>query len=180
VPIFFKDLTNPRWSYAFAKTGGEVAIHSASTQFQLNHLILRLHNLYGPRMGYEHVIPDLIRKQSVNSGEILGFNQSRSFMYVEDAVRLIVNLSLNDEFQNQTYNLGSNQEIKIIDLAKEISNLTGFRGKFVDIGAPRGSVARRVPDTSKIDKALGVQNLTSLKVGLQKTFSHMKPELGLS
>jgi nucleoside-diphosphate-sugar epimerase len=169
-PIYFNEINNPRWSYAFAKTAGEVALHSASTQHQLKFLILRLHNLYGPRMGYEHVIPDLIKKQINNSGEVLGLDQARSFMYVEDAIKLIIQLSMKAEIENETFNIGSTKEISIRELASEISNLTGFGGDFIDLGAPRGSVTRRVPDTSKLESAVDQPKSTSLQDGLKKTF----------
>jgi nucleoside-diphosphate-sugar epimerase len=175
--VYFEDITNPRWSYAFAKTAGEVAIHSASAQFKLNHLILRLHNLYGPRMGYDHVIPDLFRKQIRNSGEVLGLNQTRSFMFVTDAVRLIIQLAIDSKVNNETYNLGSNQEITIRDLVREICNLTKFAGKILDLGAPPGSVDRRVPDITKLEKSVDCMYTTSLQDGLMETFLYIKKTL---
>jgi nucleoside-diphosphate-sugar epimerase len=173
-PVMFSHLENPRWSYGFAKTAGEVAIHAMSRQYGLKFQILRLHNLYGPRMGYEHVIPDLIRKQLAGSGEILGSEQSRSFMYISDAIEAIVGLSLSNSAFFQTINVGSPDEIKILDLAKKIAGLLSFRGRFVDLGAPPGSVERRIPDLTKISSLITPGDLTTIDIGLEKTIAYFR------
>jgi nucleoside-diphosphate-sugar epimerase len=173
-PVMFKDLENPRWSYGFAKTAGEVAIHAMSRQYGLKFQILRLHNVYGPRMGYEHVIPDLIRKQLAGNGQILGSDQSRSFMYISDAIEAIISLSLSKSAFFQTINVGSPVEVKILDLAKKIADFLSFQGTFVDLGAPLGSVERRIPDLTKISSLITPQDLTPIDIGLAKTIAYFR------
>jgi nucleoside-diphosphate-sugar epimerase len=172
-PIYFHDLKNPRWSYGFAKTSGEVALHAASQQFGSRYQIFRLHNIYGTRMGFEHVIPDLIRKQLAGNGDILGARQSRSFLHISDAINIMISLSNVESAYNQTINIGSPIEITISQLAKKISNLTKYKGDFVDLGAPLGSVDRRVPDLSKLMSLLSLENFRSLDDGLSETFEYM-------
>jgi nucleoside-diphosphate-sugar epimerase len=172
-PAYFLELSNPRWSYAMAKTAGEVAIHSCHAQFGTTFQIIRIHNLYGPRMGFEHVIPDLIRKQLHDDGEVLGSNQSRSFLYAEDAVQLMLELALNEKADNQVINVGSSDEIIIKDLFDLLRDFTGFSGVMVDVGAPLGSVARRCPDLTKMDNLTQLKSRTDFHTGLKNTYNYI-------
>ena len=88
VPFVISDPSNPRWSYAISKQIGEMACHANGFQHGLNFLIFRIHNIYGPRMGFDHVVPDLIRKFAKGDGTVLGPDQTRSFLYIDDAVKL--------------------------------------------------------------------------------------------
>jgi len=172
-PVYFNDLSNPRWSYAVAKTAGEVAIHSCHAQFGTVFQIIRIHNLYGPRMGFEHVIPDLIKKQLLGNGEVLGSSQSRSFLYVEDATRLMVELALNSEADNQVINVGSEDEVEIKDLFELLRSFTDFAGPMIDLPAPLGSVTRRCPDLSKLKSLTKEQPNTDLLAGLKTTADYI-------
>jgi nucleoside-diphosphate-sugar epimerase len=174
VGIFFKDLKNPRWSYGFAKTAGEVAIHACASQFGTNFQIIRLHNLYGPRMGFEHVIPDLTRKQLLGDGTILGADQSRSFLHVFDAIRMLISLSQTLGAYGLTINIGSPQETTISQLAKLLAIQTGYAGSFTDIGAPEGSVSRRVPDLVRLSSFLDISNLIGLESGIVNTVEYIR------
>ena len=72
VPFVFPDPTNLRWSYGLSKSIGEIASYALYKESQIDFLICRVHNIYGPRMGLEHVIPDLITKFLSGNLEVYG------------------------------------------------------------------------------------------------------------
>ena len=79
IPLVVPDIENIRWSYGASKTLGEIATISNHVQNKLNFLIVRLHNIYGPRMGVKHVIPDLIQRFLAFNGGVYGLDETRSF-----------------------------------------------------------------------------------------------------
>ena len=114
---------NPRSSYMLSKIYGENLCFFSGVPY----VILRLHNVYGPRMGMRHVIPELIKKIKRNKKqaiEISNPNHSRTFCYVEDAVIASFKLALSKKSVNEVYNVGNQQnEITIIKLAKKIAKI---------------------------------------------------------
>src|SRR3989344_1255560 len=119
----------PVSSYGFSKLTGEWYCHSFWDQYKLPFSICRPFNAYGinefpeREVGYAHVIPDLIRK--IMDGqyplEMLGDGQqSRCFTHVKDIASGVIAVSLHKNGQNQDFNVGSDKEIKMIDLAKKI------------------------------------------------------------
>jgi nucleoside-diphosphate-sugar epimerase len=120
VPLVVPDITNVRWSYGASKTLGEIATISNHEQHKLNFLIVRLHNIYGPRMGIKHVIPDLIQRFLALDGGVYGIDETRSFMFVDDFIELLMALAFESGIkQNCVYNIGSQNEI-----CREISSTT--------------------------------------------------------
>lgn len=173
VPLIVSDINNPRWSYAAAKTVGEVAAVSANLQFGLPYQILRIHNFYGPRMGKNHVIPDLIAKFSNNNYKVLGCDQSRTFLFVDDGINYVRLLCENYKSYNQVINIGSQFEIRISELAKIILKETGKSATLECEEAPIGSVNRRVPDLTKLQTLTGLHE-TSLQSGVGLTVKWYK------
>ena len=124
-------------------------------------------------VGYAHVIPDLVRKILAGQHplEILGNGQqTRCFTHVSDIASGIIQIALSEKGKNQTFNIGSDQEIKMIDLAKKIWELVGvkkpFKVKFV-----RGfkyDIRRRVPDVSKVKKMINWQPKVKFEKGLKE------------
>ena len=111
-----------RDSYFLSKFFGEKNCRNEWVKF----LNLRPHNIYGPRMGKSHVIPELIEKINLNQKYVKIFSpdHKRAFCYIDDAIVQIVKLSLDRNINKKTYNIGNmTQEIKIYDLAKKIKKL---------------------------------------------------------
>jgi nucleoside-diphosphate-sugar epimerase len=173
VPLVISDVNNPRWSYAAAKTIGEIATISANLQFGLQYQILRIHNFYGPRMGTNHVIPDLIVKFSAKNFRVSGCDQSRTFLYVNDGINYIKSLYKNYEAYNQIINIGSQYEIKINKLAEMIMKEIGKPGTIECEESPTGSVSRRVPDLTKLNNYIKLSE-TTLCSGISTTVSWYK------
>jgi nucleoside-diphosphate-sugar epimerase len=171
VPLVIEDVHNPRWSYAASKTFGEVATISNHHQFNLNFIILRIHNIYGPRMGFQHVIPDLIEKFKNGNTDVHGVNESRAFFYVEDLCQIVFSLIFNKGIKNNCiYNVGSTNEIKVEHLARMILEEMGLKLTINPVPSFMGSVSRRCPDTSLIRDQVAYQE-TDLKQGLKSTIS---------
>jgi nucleoside-diphosphate-sugar epimerase len=171
VPLVIEDINNPRWSYAASKTFGEVSTIANYHQFNLNFIILRIHNVYGPRMGFQHVIPDLIRKFKNGDTEVHGVDESRAFFYVEDLCQIVFSLIFSKGIKsNCIYNVGSTNEIKVKHLAAMILEEMGLKLSIKPMPSFIGSVSRRCPDTSLIRDQVAYQE-TDLKQGLKLTIA---------
>ena len=87
-PLVVPDPTNPRWSYGGSKIVGELVVVNAARRHGFEYVILRYHNVYGPAMGWDHVIPQFVSRLA--RGETFTVqgdgSQRRAFCYVDDAV----------------------------------------------------------------------------------------------
>lgn len=163
-----------RDSYYISKAFNEKLVQFS----KINHLILRPHNIYGPRMGYSHVIPELIKRihsqriKKTFKTEIYSPKHTRSFCYIDDAINQIINLSLNNKINRSIFNIGNmNEEIKIFKLAeilreKIYPNAKLFKGS-VTLGSPK----RRVPDMKKTQRFVKSNKNILLKDGLNQTIN---------
>jgi len=166
----------PRACYDESKRFGEMATVTFGKKYHLTTKIVRIFNTYGPRMNLEdgRVIPIFINQALQNKPiTIYGDgSQTRSFCYIDDFVKGIFTL-LNKAQPYQAYNLGNDQEIKIIDLAKLIKKLTDSSSKLVYRPLPKDDPLKRQPALKKI-KALNWQPETNLTQGLKKTIDYFK------
>lgn len=177
VPLVIDCPENVRWSYAASKTIGEIATIANQKQLGLNAVILRVHNIYGPRMGDKHVIPDLVYKFSKGNFEVQGAHESRAFMYVNDLVNVILKFVFDfDSFPDLIFNVGSSREINIRDLATMIMNELGFNQHLIEIPSLEGSVLKRVPDTNKLRNLLEFEE-TDLKDGIRNYIDWFKSNI---
>ena len=144
-PIALDVINNPRTSYSLSKIYGEALLcHS-----KLNYIVLRPYNIYGPRMGMSHVIPQVLKKinKSKKSINVFSPNHSRSFCFIDDAIKQIINLTHDKKLLNSVHNIGNgDEEIKIknlIKILKKISNKEKLNVKFIDdknLNSPRRSL----------------------------------------
>jgi len=170
VPLVIENVENIRWSYSLGKTFGEIACYSANSQLGLNFQILRIHNIYGPRMGNKHVIPDLIEKFRLGNMEVPGHGESRAFMYIDDLVEVVRFLISNENNEIKLLNIGSQTETLIKILAEKIAKVLEIEKAIKPLESWPGSVKRRLPDTSLL-RSIYAFDETSLDDGLDKTIS---------
>jgi nucleoside-diphosphate-sugar epimerase len=170
VPLVIENVENIRWSYSLGKTFGEIACYSANSQLGLNFQILRIHNIYGPRMGNKHVIPDLIEKFRLGNMEVPGHGESRAFMYIDDLVGVVRFLIANENNDIKLMNVGSQTETLIKILAEKIAKFLDMEKPIKPLESWPGSVKRRLPDTSLL-RSIYAFDETSLDEGLDKTIS---------
>ena len=170
VPLVIENVENIRWSYSLGKTFGEIACYSANSQLGLNFQILRIHNIYGPRMGNKHVIPDLIEKFRLGNMEVPGHGESRAFMYIDDLVGVVRFLIANENKDIKLMNVGSQTETLIKILAEKIAKVLEIEKAIKPLESWPGSVKRRLPDTSLL-RSIYAFDETSFDEGLDKTIS---------
>lgn len=157
----------PRWSYATSKIAGESLVLSMAHKHPIVPVVLRFHNVYGPRMRLTHVIPELVERvrRKVDPFPIYGSDNTRSFLHVDDAARAVILVA--DCAQGpDIFNVGSADEVMISEVAELIFEATGFHPEVVKHPAPPGSVKRRAADTAKL-RALGFAPLVSLREGIR-------------
>jgi len=169
VPLCITDPSNLRWSYGGSKLHGEILVTAAGHQCKKDYTIIRYHNVYGPRMGDKHVVPDFLERMKKGVYSLYGHDDTRSFIYIDDAVRATMLLADCDEAANQTINVGSENEIKIFDIGKKLLELAGIGAEIELYDSPQGSVARRSPDTSRLKALVGFAEEVSLVEGLKRT-----------
>ena len=168
--IILPSLSQPRTSYMLSKIYGEAMCASSGVPFT----IIRPHNIYGPRMGMRHVIPQLLqRAYESTQSELVVFSptHTRTFCFIDDAVELLVLLINSDGAISETFNLGNQfPEITMKNLAEIIIDEVG---KPMTIKAGKntaGSPCRRAPDMTNCLEVVGTHEQTSLREGVKKTF----------
>jgi UDP-glucose 4-epimerase len=177
VPLTIPDPWNPRYSYGGSKLISEIMLANYNRDIFKRALIFRPHNVYGPDMGFEHVIPQLVlraKKQIAAhlSGkvpfEIQGDGlQTRSFIHVNDFVDGLLKIVEKGEHRN-VYHIGTEEEITIRRLVELIFEWFGREAEIIASTAPLGGTLRRCPDIKKLS-ALGF----APKVGLGKGISEI-------
>ncbi|MBI4329585.1 MAG: SDR family NAD(P)-dependent oxidoreductase [Chloroflexi bacterium] len=173
VPLVIEDPAHPRASYAASKIAGEVLLHSYARVHSLPISIVRYHNVYGPRMGTEHVIPEFCfrLRQREDPFIINGAKNTRAFCYVTDAVRATQLVAETREAAGGTFNVGNSlEEVTIKDLALRLFDIANFHPAIREGKAPAGSVDRRCPDTHRLQQLTGYTPSVSLAIGLRETY----------
>lgn len=164
IPLCLGDITNPRNSYAASKIIGEALVLGAVKEHDLGATILRLHGVYGPNDPNPHIIPALFKQLNSQKIVLKGWKNTRSFLYIDDCCKALRYFSLGT---GQIYNIGSSEEISILDLAKKVCKVTGVECEIECEDAPEGSTLRRQPNISKAWK-FGWEPEISLDDGLRK------------
>ena len=164
------NIFNPRYSYGGGKIITELMGIYYGKKFFKKLIIFRPHNVYGPNMGNEHVIPQFINRFKSLKGKkfiIQGTgNEIRSFIYIDDFLNGF-NSILNRGKHLNVYNIGTSEKIKIKDLALKLSKIFKKRIILKKTSLATGSTKIRVPNISKIKK-LGFVPRINLDKGLKK------------
>ncbi len=169
VPLSIDDVTNPRWSYAASKMHGEIVTAQAGVARAMPYSIIRYHNAYGPRMGDRHVIPDFLERMRAGKYELFGYADTRSFLYIDDAVTATLAVGETQGCENEIINIGGTEEITMLMLGERMLAVCGITADIIKHPSPAGSVKRRAPDVSKLARLTGFQAKVSLEVGLAAT-----------
>ncbi len=176
VPLVIADPYNPRASYDASKLVGEPFVIHYAAQYKFRAVIVRPHNFYGPRAGYEHVIPEFCLRAAAKTDPftIFGADDTRTFCYIDDVVRamqVLMDSPKTDTLPVETVHIGAFDEIKIRDLADRLFDIIGWRPeKIVIENSPEGSVKRRLADVSKLQSLVGWKPEVSLEEGLRRTY----------
>ena len=175
-PLALTDLDHPRTSYMLSKIYGEaLCLHS-----DLPVTLIRPHNIYGPRMGLSHVIPELLERADKLAADaaltVYSADHSRTFCYIDDAVRMIHQAAVSEACLNQTLNIGSQTpEITMGELARLILATVDKDGsELATQPAAPNSPPRRCPDMAKTLQLTGYSAKTDLAEGIRQTYDWYK------
>ncbi|MFQ5953582.1 MAG: NAD-dependent epimerase/dehydratase family protein [Kiloniellales bacterium] len=174
VPLCIPDLLNPRYSYAGSKILTElVAVNYGRTGFR-RVAVVRPHNVYGPDMGWQHVIPQLaVRAAELAAAQPTGRlrlpiqgdgRQRRAFVHIDDFTEGMVRVLEAGEHLG-VYHVGTMEEVSIADLAGKVAAALGRSAEIVAGPAPPGATHRRCPDIARM-RALGYAPRIPLDDGL--------------
>jgi dTDP-glucose 4,6-dehydratase/UDP-glucose 4-epimerase len=174
VPLTIPDVWNPRYSYGGSKLISEIMLANYHRDLFTKALIFRPHNVYGPDMGWEHVLPQLILRAKDQIAahptgkvpfEIQGDGtQTRSFVHIDDFIDGLVILIDKGEHRN-VYHIGTAEEISIQTLVEKIFAFFGRDPQIIPTPLPAGGTLRRCPDTAKLE-ALGYRPRTAIGEGI--------------
>jgi nucleoside-diphosphate-sugar epimerase len=169
------NIFNPRYSYGGGKILTELYGANFGKKYFKKLIIFRPHNVYGPDMGNEHVIPELLRKfKKVGKNQKLMIegtgNETRSFIYISDFCEAFFTLIKKGKHLD-IYNIGTERRVKIIKILEIIKKITKKKVKISRTKLKTGGTKHRCPDIKKIKK-LGFKPEVSLIAGIKKCISH--------
>jgi UDP-glucose 4-epimerase len=176
-----------RWSYACSKAIDEFLAIAYWKEKKVPTVIVRLFNTVGPRQTgrYGMVIPSLV-SQALVGEPITVFGdgqQSRCFTHVNDAVGAIIKVADHSAANGEVYNIGSQQEITILDLAKRIKELTASDSRIVFVPYEEAyeegfeDMMRRVPDLTKVQRLIGYAPKVQLDEILRSVIDDVRSRL---
>lgn len=174
--------TKGRWSYACSKAIDEFLALAYWKERSVPVIIVRLFNTVGPRQTgrYGMVLPNFVR-QALAGEPITVFGtgkQSRCFAYVGDVVAALAGLIRTPEAVGQVFNLGSNEEVTIEQLAQRVLQLTGSNSAIVHIPYDQAyeegfeDMPRRLPSLDKVREIIGYKPSTSLDQIIEKVVEY--------
>ncbi|MDT3687865.1 MAG: SDR family NAD(P)-dependent oxidoreductase [Pseudorhodoplanes sp.] len=176
-PLIVPDPLNPRYSYGGGKIISELMAINYGRKFFDRVLIFRPHNVYGPDMGWEHVVPQFaLRLKAATTASPAGplpfsiqgsGEETRSFCFVDDLVEGVMVMRAKGDHLG-IYHIGTTEEIGVGDLARRMAQ---HIGRDIELRTgPRlaGSTPRRCPDISKL-AGLGYKPRVPLAQGLTQT-----------
>jgi len=174
VPLTIPDPWNPRYSYAGSKIISEIMLGSFHRELLQRALIVRPHNVYGPDMGFEHVLPQLVMRaaecvEAQPTGPVEftiqgDGSQTRAFVHISDFVDGFMTV-LTRGANREIYNIGTEEEVSIGDVARRVLAHFGREIRLQTTELPAGGTPRRTPSIAKL-RALGYRPKISLEQGI--------------
>ncbi len=176
-----------RWAYAASKLVDEFLSFAYHAQYGAPNVCVRLFNTVGPRQTgrYGMVIPNLVR-QALRGEPLTVYGdgqQSRSFCDVRDVVEALVGLIGHPAAVGRVFNIGSTEEITILELARRIVHLTHSRSEIVFVPYDQAyapgfeDMRRRVPDITRVRELLGWQPRRTLDEILESVIEDQRQQL---
>jgi UDP-glucuronate decarboxylase len=171
VPLTVPDVRRPRTAYMLSKIFGEAMM----LQSGLPVTVVRPHNVYGPRMGLAHVIPELLQRahEAEEGGRLAVYSvdHRRTFCHVSDAVEMLARAAAAPAGEGETLNIGAQRpEITIGRLAELVIEAVGHRLEVEPLPAHPGSPERRCPEMSRTSEVTGYEARISIEDGVRDTY----------
>ena len=171
----------PRSCYDEGKRCAETLFFDYYRQHKLEIKVVRIFNTYGPKMHPNdgRVVSNFI-VQAIQNKDITVYgdgNQTRSFCYIDDLVSGLEKMMNSSKENIGPINLGNPVELKIIDLAKLIINLTNSKSKIVNKELPLDDPIRRKPDITEAKKILKWEPSIDIEDGLKETIKYFESQI---
>ncbi|MEK6732039.1 MAG: GDP-mannose 4,6-dehydratase [Candidatus Omnitrophota bacterium] len=173
-----------RWGYSTAKAVDEMLAYIYWKEKKVPTIIVRLFNTVGPRQtgAYGMVIPRFVGQALKNEDmTVYGTGkQSRCFLHVKDVIKTLIKLMNNKDAVGQVFNIGSQEEITIENLAEKIIEITKSKSKLVYIPYEKAyeegfeDMQRRVPDTTKVKNLTGFKPTIDLEGTIKSVVEYYK------
>jgi len=176
IALMLPNSLNPRYSYGGSKIISELIAFNYGQDHFRKVQIFRPHNVYGPDMGWKHVIPQFILRAAevlANGRGAAPFpiqgdgHETRAFAYVDDVVDGIITM-YEKGGHREIYHIGNDHEVSILDLVECLGTIMGGELQVQPTEGPEGGTPRRCPDISKM-RALGYLPQVGLTEGLRRT-----------
>jgi nucleoside-diphosphate-sugar epimerase len=173
VPLTIPDPLNPRYSYAAGKIISELLGLNYGRKLLQRVVVVRPHNVYGPDMGWEHVIPQFVLRMkdlAAEQADVVRFpmqgagEETRAFVYIDDFTDgLMLAMERGDHLG--IYHVGTTEEITIAELARIVGAYFERRVQIVPGPPAAGGAMRRCPDIAKV-AALGYRPRYAIREAL--------------
>ncbi len=179
VELTLDDIKSPRTTYMLSKMYGESILFNYGEKYNIPFSIVRYHNVYGPRMGFLHVIPEMfIKITNQDVIKVASPEHTRAMCFVDDAVDMTVRACESKSTNKEILNIGNQeQEISIIDLVKTIAKVLNKDIDIEKLDDTPGSPSRRCPDISKIVELIDYAPKVNLEEGIKRTFEWYQDKL---
>lgn len=169
----------PRAVYDEAKRAAEAFTMAYHRAHGMRTRIVRIFNTYGPRIRVNdgRAVPNFLMQALKNQPMTVygDGSQTRSLCYVDDLIEGIVHLLATD--YAEPVNLGTEDEVTMLQLATRIRDLSGSSSEIVFKPLPEDDPKQRRPDLTRARKLLGWEPRTSLDAGLAKTIAYFREQL---
>ena len=165
---------NSRIPYAVVKNAGEAFLRSYKKEFDLDYTIFRFFNTYGNKQSIDFVMSRFINLALKNQNLTIYGNgmQKRTFCFIDDNVDSCVNALYKEQIVNDVVNIGGENEITMLELAKKIIKITKSKSRIVFLPSlEEGDMLRRLPDISKM-KNLLKRDLIDLDTGIKRILAN--------
>lgn len=161
---------NSKLPYAIVKNIGEAYFKSFQREYNLDYTIFRFFNTYGPNQSTDFVVKKFL-VSALNNQDITIYgdgSQSRTFCYVDDNIDACYQAFLTNDVINDVVNIGNDNEMSVLQLAKTIIGLTCSKSNIIHLPAlEEGDMTRRLPDITKMKQLLG-RNLVGIEEGVKR------------
>ncbi len=168
------DPLKPKNVYGVTKMIGEFLVKNAGQNYDLDYIILRLTNVYGPggnERGVNSIVKNALKNKKI---KIHGGDQLLNLVYVDDVAELI-NLTLEKKHSSkQIFNVGSEDNITIKEFAEEVSHSLNGNIEFEYASLPDVVTMNFIPSLEKLKKVLGFSSKTNLNEGIKNTIEWYK------
>lgn len=163
-------------TYGVSKLAADGLVQVRFREAGVPAIAMRQFNCYGERETHEYVIPEIIAQLHQGPHIKLGNNSFRDFQYATDAVKMAVNLLENGEF-GEVYNMGSQEGVKIYELAEMVGELMGYDHITIDVDPEKvrpWEIWHLQSDNTKLYESINARPEVSMMEGLKRTIDYFR------